>query len=181
MFDQRQDIRLPRETPPQLVVVVDTEEEFDWNAEPDAGANRVTAMEHIGRVQDIFNEYGIRPCYVIDYPVASQSQGYSLLREYAQKGQCEIGAHLHPWVNPPQEEPLSRSNMYPGNLNKSLERQKLQILRDTIQENFGSRPVAYKAGRYGFGPNTTGILQELGFDIDLSICPPLDSSQRRWA
>ena len=175
MFDHRKDIRLPSETPPQLVVVIDTEEEFDWNAEPDAGATRVSAMAHIDRAQNIFNEYGIRPCYVIDYPIASQSQGYSVLKEFAQKGQCEIGAHLHPWVNPPQEEALSRSNMYPGNLDKSLELQKLRILRDTIQENLGSPPVAYKAGRYGFGPNTTGILQELGFDIDLSICPPLDS------
>lgn len=175
MFDQRKDIRLPLDTPPQLVVVIDTEEEFDWNAEPDANANRVTAMAHIDRAQTIFNEYGIRPCYVIDYPVASQPDGYGLLKQYSEQGQCEIGAHLHPWVNPPQEEGLSRSNMYPGNLPGALEKQKLQALRDTITENFGKPPVAYKAGRYGFGPNTTEILHELGFEIDLSVCPPLDS------
>tara|TARA_R110002167_G_scaffold37298_9_gene116971 strand:- start:1121 stop:1786 length:666 start_codon:yes stop_codon:yes gene_type:complete len=65
--------------------------------------------------------------------------------------------------------------MYPGNLPEALEREKLRVLSETIQQNFGRPPVAYKAGRYGFGPNTTGILQELGFDIDLSVCPPLDS------
>lgn len=175
MFDQRKDIYLPPEMPPQLIVVIDTEEEFDWNAEPDADANQVTAMAHIDRVQGIFNEYGISPCYVIDYPVASQPIGYGLLKQYVERGQCEIGAHLHPWVNPPQEETLSRSNMYPGNLPEALEREKLRVLRDTITENFGAPPVGYKAGRYGFGPNTTGILQELGFDVDLSVCPPLDS------
>ncbi len=175
MFDQRKNVRLPTDSPPQLIVVIDTEEEFDWNAEPDSEANRVSAMAHIDRVQDIFNEYGIQPCYVIDYPVASQPQGFGLLKQYADKGQCEIGAHLHPWVNPPIEEELTKPNTYPGNLPAALERQKLIVLRDKIRENFGSEPVAYKAGRYGFGVNTTRILQELGFNIDLSICPPLDS------
>lgn len=174
MFSQRQAINLPYELPPQLIVVIDTEEEFDWSAEPDANANLVSAMDYIDRVQGIFEEYGICPCYVVDYPVASQSQGYRLLKQFAQKRQCEIGAQLHPWVNPPQQEVLSRFNTYPGNLPAALEREKLRILTEMIQQNFGQAPVAYKAGRYGFGPNTTGILQELGYSIDLSICPPLD-------
>lgn len=175
MFDQRKDIRLPEDLPPQLIVVIDTEEEFDWSSEPDSEANSVSAMSRIDRAQTIFNDYGIQPCYVIDYPVASKPEGFSLLKEFAEKGQCEIGAHLHPWVNPPVKEALTKPNTYPGNLPKSLEREKLLTLRDKIQENFGTTPVSYKAGRYGFGPNTTEILQELGFSIDLSVCPPLDS------
>lgn len=174
MFEQRKNIRLPSESRPQLIVVIDTEEEFDWSAEPDSTANGVSAMAHIDRAQSIFNEYGIQPCYVVDYPVASQSQGYGLLKQFVEKRQCEIGAHLHPWVNPPIEETLSKPNTYPGNLPEALERKKLQVLRDKILENFGIAPVAYKAGRYGFGPNTAKILQELGFNIDLSVCPPLD-------
>ena len=175
MCDNRKDIRLPSDTRPQLMVVIDTEEEFDWNADPDPSENAVSAMAHIGRAQDIFNEYGIRPCYVVDYPVASKPEGYRLLKQYLDAGQCEIGAHLHPWVNPPVSESLSRSNMYPGNLPEALEREKLTNLRDTIEQNFGQAPVAYKAGRYGFGPNTSRILQDLGFTIDLSVCPPLDA------
>ena len=175
MFAQPKPIRLPAEYPPQLVVVVDTEEEFDWNAEPDSAANGVSAIGHIDRVQTIFDEYHIQPCYVIDYPVASQPEGYQLLKEYAEEGRCEIGAHLHPWVNPPIKEVLSRPNTYPGNLPETLEREKLLTLRNRIKESFGSAPIAYKAGRYGFGPHTTKILQELGFEIDLSVCPPLDS------
>lgn len=175
MFDQREDIHLPDDCPPQLTVVIDTEEEFNWSANPDPAENSVTAMSRIGLVQDIFNEYGICPCYVVDYPVASQPEGYWLLKSYLDNGQCEIGAHLHPWVNPPMGESLTRSNMYPGNLPKQAERAKLKVLRDTIQQNFGQAPVVYKAGRYGFGSNTTEILRDLGFTIDLSVCPPLDS------
>jgi hypothetical protein len=177
MFSQRQAIRLPFELLPQLIVVIDTEEEFDWNAGPDACANQVTAMAYIDRVQQIFNEYGIRPCYVIDYPVASQPHGYSLLKQFVEKGQCEIGAHLHPWVNPPQTESITHENMYAGNLPKDLVRQKLKILQQTITDNFGTKPTTFKAGRYGFGADITVLLQELGFNIDLSVCPPLDSRQ----
>jgi len=174
MFDNKRDIELSRELPPQLVVVVDTEEEFDWCAEPDASADQVSAMAYVDRVQDIFNDYGIRPCYVIDYPVASKPEGYQKLREFLGRGQCEIGAHLHPWVNPPKQEQLSRHNSYPGNLPEYLEREKLKLLTSTIHQNLGVTPVVYKAGRYGFGPNTSRILAELGYSIDLSVCPPLD-------
>lgn len=175
MFDNKSSIELPHALPPQLLVVVDTEEEFDWAAEPDADADAVTAMDQIDRVQAIFNEYGIVPCYVIDYPIASKPGGYRKLRQYAEQGQCEIGAHLHPWVNPPITEELTRANTYPGNLPAALEREKLTLLRDTIKDNLGVTPVAYKAGRYGFGPNTGEILETLGFSVDLSVCPPLDS------
>ncbi len=175
MFENRQSIRLPAETPPQLVVVIDTEEEFDWNADPDPEANAITAMDQIHLAQDIFNEYGIKPCYVVDYSIASQVRSVAPLKSFLDAGQCEIGAHLHPWVNPPMTEPLIRSNMYPGNLPADLEQEKLTVLRDTITEAFGERPRIYKAGRYGYGPNTTDILSSLGFDIDLSVCPPLDA------
>ncbi|WP_166268468.1 polysaccharide deacetylase family protein [Marinobacter caseinilyticus] len=175
MFESPREIRLPADTAPQLMVVIDTEEEFDWNAEPDPDANAVTAMDYIGRVQSIFNDYGIRPCYVVDYSIAAQASCVTPLKQFLDAGQCEIGAHLHPWVNPPVDEPMSRSNMYPGNLDRALEFEKLKTLRDTITEAFGQAPNTYKAGRYGFGQNTAGILSELGFDIDLSVCPPLDA------
>jgi len=174
MFEERNSICLPEELPPQLIVVVDAEEEFDWTAAPDSKANSVTAMAHIDRVQNIFNEYGIHPCYVVDFPVASQQAGFSPLKKFVDSGLCEIGAQLHPWVNPPIKETLCNLNTYPGNLPRSLEREKIISLRDKIKENFGSAPVAYKAGRYGFGPNTAKILRESGFEIDLSVCPLQD-------
>lgn len=161
---------------PQLMVVVDTEEEFNWEAFPDRDETQVDAMEHVSLTQEICNEYGIKPCYVIDYPVASKPQGYNLLKQYYQAGQCEIGAHLHPWVNPPFDEELSFSNMYPGNLEAQLEYAKLKALSEQIKEVFGFSPSIYKAGRYGFGANTLDILNRLGFKVDVSFCPPIDHS-----
>lgn len=174
MLGDHSAIRLPRESPPQLLVVIDTEEEFDWSAHPDRAATGVSAMAQIDRVQNIFDEYGVVPMYVVDYPVADQPDGFQPLKQFQDDGRAEIGAHLHPWVNPPFDEELSRSNMYPGNLGESLERDKLSKLTDRIEQSFGRRPTTYKAGRYGVGSATTGILEQLGYEIDVSTCPPVD-------
>ena len=161
---------------PRLVVVIDTEEEFDWSKDFSRDNVSVRSMQWIGRIQDIFDEYGITPVYVIDYPVASQPDGYQPLVEIQASGRCLIGAHLHPWVNPPFEEPVNRFNSFAGNLPASLERAKLQMLSDCIQENFKIRPNVYKAGRYGIGLHTAEILEDLEYEVDLSVCPYMDYS-----
>jgi hypothetical protein len=133
-------------------------------------------MAKIYRVQTIFNEYQIKPCYVIDYPIADQADAYEPLLAIFKQGHCEIGAHLHPWVNPPFQEVLTIRNMYPGNLNPSLEYNKLKELKEKIEKNFHFIPTIYKAGRYGIGKNTAKIIEQLGFTIDLSLCPAYDYS-----
>jgi hypothetical protein len=52
-----------------------------------------------------------------------------------------------------------------------LEREKLGALTEAIAKGFGARPVVYKAGRYGVGPATARILEELGYLIDVSVVP----------
>ena len=159
---------------PKLVVVVDAEEEFDWNAGFCRSATGVSHMRHQDRGQSLFERYGIRPTYVVDYAVASQEAGFRQLREWLEDKRCQLGAHLHPWVNPPFDESLSAFNSYPGNLPNTLERAKLAELTDTIERNFGCRPTIYRAGRYGIGPMTGAILDELGYEIDTSVVPFTD-------
>jgi hypothetical protein len=158
------------------VVVIDTEEEFDWSAGKSRGNVSVRSVRHLEKVQSIFDEYDICPVFVVDYPVVSQPDGYRLLQELHASGRCLIGAHLHPWVNPPFEEIVTTQNSFPGNLPRSIEIAKLKILGDCIGERFGRSPVMYKAGRYGVGENTAVILEELGYEIDASICPLMDYS-----
>lgn len=166
-------IRLPKNQRPILLVVVDTEEEFDWSRF-DRLATSIKAIRHIDRVQKIFDAYGIKPAYVVDYPIATQPDGIHALKEIQDSGRGVIGAHLHPWVNPPHEETVCALNSYPGNLPPELEAAKLRALTEAIAENFGRRPVIYKAGRYGVGPNTARILEENGYEVDASVAPAMD-------
>lgn len=166
-------VEVPASMPPQLFVVVDTEEEFDWSAPFSRDNTSVSAMRHIHRLQSILDRHRIRPTYVIDYAVSHQRDGYAPLKEIADSGRCRIGAHLHPWVTPPHAEEINRRHSFACTLG-TLEAEKIRILRDDIADRFGKVPATYKAGRYGFGPSTAEALEALGFDIDLSVNPRND-------
>ena len=49
-------------------------------------------------------------------------------------------------------------------------------MSDRIERSFGAPPRTYLAGRYGFGPNTADILEDLGYEVDISPAVPIDFS-----
>jgi hypothetical protein len=158
---------------PYLLAIIDTEEEFDWLTFSQH-ATSVKTIRSQERAQRLFERHGLRPTYAIDYPVAAQEEGYGPLLDFLGNGSCEIGAQLHPWVNPPLEEEIGSRFSYPGNLPRHLEFEKLNRLTRTIEDNLKIKPTLYRAGRYGAGPNTADILSELGYKIDCSILPGTD-------
>jgi hypothetical protein len=161
-------------TAPRLCVVVDTEEEFDWSAPFSRENVDVSAIAEVGRLQTVVGRYGLRPTYVIDYPVASTPSSALRMAEMAARGECHIGAHLHPWVNPPYVERVETRNSYACNLGPELEGNKISELQSAIATNVGVDARSYKAGRYGFAASTARILERLGFDIDLSVNPHMN-------
>jgi len=168
----------PADQRPMVVVVVDTEAEFDWEREQPRRAAGVTSVRRQAQTQPIFDRYGVRPTFVLDYPVSSTPEGYEFIRDLHRSGACEIGAHLQPWDTPPLVEQATDENSYPGNLPYELEREKLTQLTQIIAENIGVRPRIYKAGRYGVGPATAQILAEFGYEIDVSVVPGTDLSRK---
>ena len=164
----------PGDGPPRLLVVIDTEEEFDWSRPHSRENTAVTSLAAQSPAQAIFDAKGLVPTYVVDYPVATSGLVRETLAPWAAAGRCLIGAHLHPWVNPPFEEAVSAHLSYPGNLPAALERAKLESLTRAIEETFGRRPDIYKAGRYGLGANSTATLEALGYRIDMSVVPYSD-------
>ena len=86
---------------PRLLVVIHTEEEFDWSAGFDRRNVAVSHVASMGLVQDIFERLGVTPTYVVDFPIASHEESARVFRDYAASGRAVLGAHLHPWVSPP--------------------------------------------------------------------------------
>lgn len=159
---------------PRLFIVVDTEAEFDWSQPFARDMTQVTAMSGIHRGQAIFEEFDLHPIYMVDYPIATQPASFRPLLQLLEAGRCHIGAHTHPWTNPPFQEALSRRNSYPGNLPADLEAAKLACLMHAIKMNFGFRPVFYKAGRYGLGPHSVELMAQHGIRVDFSVLATLD-------
>jgi glycosyltransferase involved in cell wall biosynthesis len=169
--DEAAVIRFGAEERPRLVVIVDTEEEFDWR-KPFSRANMgVCNMRAQFRAQEIYQRYGIVPTYALDYPIVVQEEGYRPLIELHESGGCELGAQLHAWVTPPFEEEVCERNSFACNLPVGLERRKLETLTHAIERRFGVRPLLYRAGRYGAGASTPRILDDLGYEVDCSVLP----------
>lgn len=163
---------LPAGTPPMLAVVVDTEEEFDWSRPLSRDNTAVTTVAAQPRAHEaVFDRLGVVPTYVVDWPVATDPAAAAVLRDLADDGKAVIGTHLHPWVNPPHDEPVTPPTSYHGNLPEALEREKLSRLTDAITGAFGRRPTVFRAGRYGVGPHTAATLARLGYTVDTSIVP----------
>jgi hypothetical protein len=131
-------VRIAPDALPQLFVIVDTEEEFDWNAPFSRTNASVRAMRHIDRLQNVVSTRQIVPTYVVDFPIASTADGFAPLKEFADQGRARIGAHLHPWVNPPLSEELTKRNSFGCCLGVALETEKMRVLSNQIAARAGT-------------------------------------------
>lgn len=152
-----------------LMVSVDTEEEFDWSAPVSPQNRSVRHVADLPRLQELFESCGVRPTYLVDHPIASTDESIDVLRGFLRRGACEIGAHIHPWVNPPVVEEICPRNTYLCNLPLTLQQEKVAELTRAIGAAFGARPTSFKAGRYGLDFALVPTLHELGYAVDSSV------------
>lgn len=153
----------------RFMIWVDTEEEFDWYGPFDRNARDVTVIGGMSRFQKFISGAGVKPVYVTDHAVIDNDAACDLMREWIEAGSADIGAHLHPWVNPPHDEEVCLANSFAGNLPVELERAKLDALCRRISSRLNVVPRAFRAGRYGIGPESGRLLEEAGFCVDSSV------------
>lgn len=153
----------------RFTVFVDTEEAFDWHAPFRRDGWSVTPTTALPAAHRRFADRGIDVCYLIDYPIASQTMSVDAIRAVVAIGHASVGTQLHPWVNPPFDEIVNSYNSFAGNLALGLEAAKLDRLTAVIEQSVGRRPVVYRAGRYGLGPSTLALLASRGYRLDTSM------------
>ena len=154
-----------------LAITIDTEEDnwSDYYSKP-----VLSNISKIPELQKMFDRYEVKPTYLITYPVATDKNSISILRNIMEEGRCEIGAHLHPWNTPPFEEEKSVKNTMLFNLGKELQYKKLESLHERIFENFRMAPVTFRSGRWGFDQTVAENIQRLGYKVDTSVSPYLN-------
>jgi hypothetical protein len=167
--DEADYLDLPASFGRRFAVFVDTEEEFDWTKPFRRDGYGTLTTRSLPTLQARFDAVGVRPVYLVDYPIAGDAESVRILRRFRDEGRCEIGTQLHPWVTPPFDEEVTVYNSFAGNLPIELERAKLVCITEAITEAFGERPTLYRAGRYGVGPNSANLLGELGYRADTSV------------
>ena len=168
LIDQQR-IMFPDSFGTRFVLSIDTEEEFDWAGKLSRHDHGTTSVAAIKDGQRFFARSGVAPLYLVDQPIVDSDLAVDIIGRALSSGEADVGVHLHPWVTPPFDEDVNRVNSYAGNLPEHVERAKIRTMRDLIAARFGRRPVAYRAGRYGIGPNSFRILEEEGFLCDSSV------------
>lgn len=151
----------------KLIITIDTEED-NWGHYSPTG-HTLENIDRIPLLQKLFDDFNVKPTYLISYPVAVNDKCISILREIDKADKCEIGMHCHPWNTPPFDEETNERNSMLCNLPKELQYKKLSILHKTIQKNFGIAPVSFRAGRWGYNRGLAENLYRLGYKVDTSI------------
>ena len=156
---------------PLCSVLIDAEEDFDWQRPLHGTAYDVGCMRHLSDLQSILGAYGAVPTYLLTYPVLQDAAIVAALRGRLARGQCQVGIQLHTWVTPPFGEAPAVRNSFGTNLSPAHEERKLLALMALFRDRFGQAPLVFRAGRYGLGPHTPALLEKHGFLIDTSLAP----------
>jgi len=155
---------------PALLVAIDTEGDNQWSAE----ARRHQTFRNtrtLDRLHDFFARHGVRPTYVVTYPVARDQESAEVLRRLIGRGDCEIGAHHHAWETPPFTPEDVDRHPYALSLPDAQFDAQLASLTSAIADAVGSRPVSYRSGRFGFSPRHVSPLEQQGYLVDSSVTP----------
>lgn len=157
--------------PVLFILSVDTEEEWDWTESFPDKQPSVTNIEQLPAFQHVCDGLGIRPTYFVDYAVASNEKSAATFAPIAAQSNVEIGAHLHPWVNPPALPAVNEENSHVVNLPIGLVDAQISQLLDILKQTFDVQPKSFRTGRWGTSGEVLQLLIQHKFEIDSSIQP----------
>jgi hypothetical protein len=133
----------------------------------------VENIRHLPRLQALLDALGVRPVYLITYPVSRDPDSMAILGPMLRDGRCEVGSHLHAWTTPPIDEREADSHAYLHRFPVAIQREKLKALDGSISERLGIKPVSYRGGRWALDGDALRLLEEFGYLVDTSVTPGL--------
>lgn len=160
-----------------LLVGIDTEGDNQWDAAARAN-QRFENIYALPRLHALFAKHGVRPTYVITYPVAVDPRSAEVLRTLKSGGDCEIGAHHHAWETPPCTADDVKRHPYASALPRAQFEAQLASLTEAIAGATGERPVSYRSGRFGFSADHVASLERLGYLVESSVAPLFSESHK---
>jgi hypothetical protein len=160
-----------------LLVGIDTEGDNQWDASARAN-QKFENIYALPALHALFARHGVRPTYVITYPVAKDPRSADVLRTLFSGGDCEIGAHHHVWETPPFTADDVRRHPYASVIPRSQFERQLESLTGAIREAVGQAPVSYRSGRFGFSAEHVAGLEAQGYLVESSVAPLFNEAHK---
>jgi hypothetical protein len=124
------------------------------------------------RLQPLFRRFRAKPTYLLSPEVMRDAQALETLANL--DGDAELGTHLHgEFAEPGASEP-DVTSVFQCHYDRETEQQKLRYLTELFRSSFGRPPRSFRAGRFGIGRHSLGLLQDLGYTVDSSVTPYMD-------
>ena len=124
------------------------------------------------RLQPLFRRFGAKPTYLLSPEVMRDGAALGTLR--ALDGEAELGTHLHGEFAEPDASEPDVTAAFQCHYGRETEQAKLQSLTELFRSTFGHAPRSFRAGRFGIGRHSLGLLQDLGYAVDSSVTPHKD-------
>ena len=163
-----------------LIVSIDTEVDKDPSWRISNPATFRSVRDGVPRIlSPLFDRYGVKPTYLLSPEVLEDRESVRVLARLADRGEAELGTHLHAEFIEPQRTrfPHNMNGMAAEALQKQypaeVEYAKLRNLTNLFRRTFGFRPTSFRAGRYGISDETLEALASLDYTIDSSVTPGL--------
>jgi hypothetical protein len=112
----------------------------------------------------------------------AKSKGFSSMAQKAlDRGDCEIGMHLHAWNSPPLDYSVSDNDFitHPFLIEYPLEvmAEKVCFMTDLLKDIFSIDIVSHRSGRWAMNNEYSKILRGNSYKIDCSVTPGIDWSE----
>lgn len=161
----------------QFIITIDTEGDNLWNWK--IGDEITTEnTKFLPRFQNLCNEFGFKPVWLTNYEMVMDEQFVKFAKTEQEKGNCEVGVHLHAWNNPPYYDLPKDNNAAPYLVEypEDIMRQKFDTIIKLLTDRFETKPVTHRAGRWAMNQIYYDILTENGIKYDCSVTSGIDWS-----
>lgn len=168
----------------KFLISIDTEGDNFWEWTPDMPITTRNSA-YIPRFQKLCNKYGFKPTYLTNYEMLCDEVFVSFAKETLNKGNCEIGMHLHAWNTPPIYNLKLRDDIKPGDCAFLTEypeeymQKKINFMTEEIETKFGVRPIVHRAGRWTTNKIYFNLLNQAGYIADCSVTPGMDMTSSK--
>ena len=153
-----------------FVLSIDTEEEWDWSGPFPQGHGDVQNILQVPAFHTVLSSFNIRPTYFVDYAVLETAQSVENMQRVIQQRNCEIGAHLHPWCNPPYFGDVGEAQSHVVNLPVQDVAAKVKALVSKIEQTLDVTPKSFRTGRWGIDGKVMNLLCQNGCNVDFRVC-----------
>lgn len=157
-----------------FIITVDTEGDNLWQWKYGDKIHTENVL-YLDRFQKLCDKYKFKPVYLTNYEMISDDRYVEFINRNLEKGNCEIGMHLHALNNPPEYnfENIENENNVPYLIEypKEVMDKKIAVLTETIIEKTGVKPVSHRAGRWATNNEYFELLLKYGYKIDCSVTP----------